>query len=85
MYHGLNLPPDLVNKITFICLTSLCILFSIFQDELHQLQSSCIPSKWKSADVTPIHKKDSKEQARKLSAHFLIANHQQSPGTLCVL
>ena len=33
---------------------SLCCLFNLL------LKTSCIPTEWKSADVTPIHKKDSK-------------------------
>ena len=36
---------------------SLCSLF------IHSLNKGKIPRKWKSADVTPIHKKDSKEAA----------------------
>ena len=48
---------DLLKECTQQITPSLCSLFNL------SLQSSCIPSESKSADVTPIHKKDSKEQA----------------------
>ena len=38
-------------------LSLLCLLFN------HSLSSGTVPSEWKSADVSPIHKKDNKEPA----------------------
>ena len=52
-----GIPARLLKECSQQITPSLCSLFNL------SLQSSCIPSEWKSADVTPIHKKDSKEQA----------------------
>ena len=52
-----GIPARLLKECSQQITPSLCSLFNL------SLQSSCIPSEWKSANVTPIHKKDSKEQA----------------------
>ena len=45
---------DLLKECSQQIAPSLCCLFNL------SLKTGCIPTEWKSADVTPIHKKDSK-------------------------
>ena len=52
-----GIPARLLKECSQQIVPSLCSLFNL------SLQSSWIPSEWKSADVVPIHKKDSKEPA----------------------
>ena len=52
-----GIPARLLKECSQQIAPSLCSLFNL------SLQTSWIPSEWKSADVAPIHKKDSKEPA----------------------
>ena len=52
-----GIPARLLKECSQQIAPNLCSLFNL------SLQSSWIPSEWKSADVPPIHKKDSKEPA----------------------
>ena len=52
-----GIPARLLKECSQQIAPSLCSLFNL------SLQFSWIPSEWKSADVAPIHKKDSKEPA----------------------
>ena len=53
-----KIPARLLKECSEQIAPSLCSLFN------HSLSIGQIPREWKSADVTPIHKKDSKEDAK---------------------
>ena len=53
-----KIPARLLKECSEQIAPSLCSLFN------HSLSLGQIPLEWKSADVTPIHKKDSKEAAK---------------------
>ena len=53
-----NIPPCLLKECTNQIAPSLCALFNI------SLRTARIPSEWKKANVTPVHKKDSMEPAQ---------------------
>ena len=53
-----KIPAHLLKECSEQIAPSLCFLFN------HSLNINQIPCEWKSADVTPIHKKDSKEAAK---------------------
>ena len=52
-----GIPARLLKECSHQIAPSLCTLYN------HSLRSGHIPSEWKSADVTPVHKKNSKEPA----------------------
>ena len=76
------IPARLLKECSQQITPSLCSLFNL------SLQSSFIPSEWKSADVTPIHKRDSNERAenyRPIPARLLKECRQQITPSLCSL
>ena len=52
-----NIPPRLLKECSNQIAPHLCALFNL------SLQTARIPSEWKKANVTPVHKKDSMEPA----------------------
>jgi hypothetical protein len=52
-----DIPARVLRECSYAIAPSLCSLFS------HSLHTGTVPSEWKSADVSPIHKKDKKELA----------------------
>jgi hypothetical protein len=52
-----NIPGQIFKQCSTVIAPSLCSLFN------HSLQSGTLPSEWKSANVTPVHKKNKKEPA----------------------
>ena len=52
-----DIPARLLKECREQIIPSICKLFNL------SLNTGCVPSEWKSAHVTPIHKKDSKEPA----------------------
>ena len=54
-----GIPARVLRECSYAIAPSLCSLFN------HSLHTGTVPSEWKSADVSPIHKKDKKELAIK--------------------
>ena len=52
-----KIPGQILKQCSSVIAPSLCSLFN------HSLQSGTLPSEWKSANVTPVHKKNKKEPA----------------------
>ena len=52
-----GIPARVLRECSYAIAPSLCSLFN------HSLHTGTVPSEWKSADVSPIHKKDKKELA----------------------
>ena len=52
-----GIPGRVLKECSSVIAPSLCSLFN------HSLHSGTVPSEWKSANVTPVHKKDKKEPA----------------------
>ena len=52
-----GIPARVLRECSYAIALSLCSLFN------HSLHTGTVPSEWKSADVSPIHKKDKKELA----------------------
>ena len=54
-----GIPGRIIKECSAIIAPSLCSLFN------HSLRSGTVPSEWKSANITPVHKKEKKEPATK--------------------
>ncbi|XP_028413970.1 uncharacterized protein LOC114536830 [Dendronephthya gigantea] len=52
-----KIPGQILKECSSVIAPSLCLLFN------HSLQSGTLPTEWKSANVTPVHKKSKKEPA----------------------
>ena len=72
-----GIPVRLLKECSQQIAPSLCGIFN------HSLSSGQIPTEWKSADITPIHKRVERA-CRKLPTHITspASDCQQSPGTL---